>query len=164
MAEFFASTVDYRPCIIDGMEATFHRWADKSWIVPPSPVVGGHPGGEVRGVFAIVEMEDGSIREVEPEKVRFKTTSELFERRCMGKFNVPAVKIKHPLRLWEIKKIRNKWGIKNECTCPTCKEVLETMSEPPFRCPYCSAEMDGYYEAGRIEKFTLYPGRGVEEM
>lgn len=83
---FWISTADYRPCIVDDMRATFHRWEDKSWIVPPSPMVGGHAGGVVRGTYAIVEMPDGTVREVEPGDVRFLTTSELFERRCMGKW------------------------------------------------------------------------------
>lgn len=86
MGGMYVSTVDYRPCIVDGMKATFHRWADKSWIVPPSPMIGGHQGGVVQGVFAIVEMEDGTVREVEPEKVKFETNAEIFQRHCMGKW------------------------------------------------------------------------------
>lgn len=82
------TTADYRPCIIDGEKAMFHRWEDKSWIVPPSPMVGGHPGGVVRGTYAIVEMEDGTVREVEPLKVQFKTNKELFERHIMGRWKL----------------------------------------------------------------------------
>ena len=55
------TTSDYRPCSVDGIKAIFHRWAEKSWVVPPSPLVGGHSGGTVRGVFAIIEMEDGTV-------------------------------------------------------------------------------------------------------
>lgn len=82
------STADYRPCIVDGMKATFHRWADKSWIVPPSPMVGGHQGGVVHGTYAIIELKDGTVREVEPEKVCFLTDAELYQRHCLGKFEV----------------------------------------------------------------------------
>ena len=86
MTKIAVSTADLRPCTVDSMKALFHRWEDKSWIVPPSPMVGGHQGGVVRGVFAIVEMEDGTVREVEPEKVKFKTDAELFQRHCMGRW------------------------------------------------------------------------------
>lgn len=65
------STPDCRPCVVDGVEALFHRWEDYSEIVSPSPWKGGHPGGSLRCTFAIVEMADGSIRRVEPPDVRF---------------------------------------------------------------------------------------------
>lgn len=83
------TTSDYRPCSVDGIKAIFHRWAEKSWVVPPSPLVGGHSGGTVRGVFAIVEMEDGTVREVEPTQIKFDTTDRRFEtlrRHCLGQF------------------------------------------------------------------------------
>ena len=32
---------------------------------------GGHPGGQISATFAIVEYEDGTIHEVEPQNVRF---------------------------------------------------------------------------------------------
>lgn len=80
------TTSDYRPCIVEGFKAIFHRWEEKSWVVPPSPLVGGHSGGTVRGVFAIVEMEDGTVREVEPTKLNFGDNRRLFERYCFGNF------------------------------------------------------------------------------
>ena len=65
-----------RPCVIkrpDGKRwhALFHRWEDKSWIVPPSPLVGGHTGGVVSGTFAICEREDGVVLEVPPSELMF---------------------------------------------------------------------------------------------
>lgn len=65
-----------RPCVIirtDGKRwhALFHRWEDKSWIVSPSPLVGGHDGGVVRGTFAICEREDGLVFEVPPSEIMF---------------------------------------------------------------------------------------------
>ena len=85
----YISTSEYRPCILDGMKALFHRWEEKSWVVPPSPLVGGHSGGTVRGVYAIVELEDGTVREVEPSAIKFDTTDRRFEtlrRHCLGQF------------------------------------------------------------------------------
>lgn len=86
MAKLLVSDADLRPCTVGNMKALFHRWEDKSWIVPPSPMVGGHPGGVVRGTYAIVEMEDGTVREVEPIKVQFETNRELFEHRYIGRW------------------------------------------------------------------------------
>jgi hypothetical protein len=60
-----------RPCEVDGKPAFFHRWVEDAWIVPPSLMVGGHNGGNVRSTFALVEFQDGSVKKVDPEAVRF---------------------------------------------------------------------------------------------
>ena len=65
-----------RPCIVDGERALFHRWEDYATVIEPSPMVGGHPGGQLRETFAIVEMESGQVMEVKPTKVKFEDTSE----------------------------------------------------------------------------------------
>lgn len=80
------STADYRPCIIDNKKALFHRWEEVSEIVYPSLMKGGHPGGEMKGTLAIVEMEDGSVRRVAPDAVRFTDNAKLFDLYCMGNF------------------------------------------------------------------------------
>jgi hypothetical protein len=51
--------------------ALFHCWEQKSQVVAPSPMVGGHPGGTVSGVLGIVEFANGSIAEVEPTDIVF---------------------------------------------------------------------------------------------
>ena len=63
-----------RPCKVDGEKALFHRWEDYATVIEPSPMVGGHPGGQLRETFAIVEMESGQVREVKPSKVTFEDT------------------------------------------------------------------------------------------
>lgn len=65
-----------RPCVVDGEKALFHRWEDYATVIEPSPMVGGHPGGQLRETFAIVEMESGKVMEVKPTKVKFEDTSE----------------------------------------------------------------------------------------
>lgn len=74
---------DLRPCLIDkgSTKALFHEWNHRSWIVPPSPLQGGHNGGIIGWDFAIVELAAGSIREVEPSEVRFVANKALFEER-----------------------------------------------------------------------------------
>ena len=92
--------VDYRPCIVHipaatktcypdrkstaknerphqevivpekKIEALFHCWNHHSELCEASPMIGGHPGGQVSGTFAIVEYEDGTIHEVEPTQIR----------------------------------------------------------------------------------------------
>ena len=86
--------IDYRPCTVHIPEisyktwnseknktviirkeevhkALFHCWNYRSELVDSSPMIGGHPGGQVSGTFAIVEYEDGTIHEVEPTQIRF---------------------------------------------------------------------------------------------
>ena len=69
--KIIVSQTEMRPCVVLGKKAFFHRWADKAEIVPPSVLRGGHGGGIVRGVLAIVEYEDGTIGEALPENIRF---------------------------------------------------------------------------------------------
>ena len=65
-----------RPCEVNGEKALFHRWEEYAYVVEASPMIGGHPGGQIHETFAIVEMEDGQIKEVKPRKVRFSDTKE----------------------------------------------------------------------------------------
>lgn len=53
------------------IKALFHFWDYRSELYGASPMIGGHPGGQVSGTFAIVEHEDGTIHEVEPKQIRF---------------------------------------------------------------------------------------------
>lgn len=86
--------IDYRPCIVhipeqreyfyenrkrkykvkkssEDVKAVFHCWNHHSELYDASPMNGGHPGGQVSGTFAIVEYEDGTVHEVEPQNIRF---------------------------------------------------------------------------------------------
>lgn len=43
--------------------ATFIRWAEVSRIVPPSHIKGGHNGGVINEIVALVEMDNGIVAE-----------------------------------------------------------------------------------------------------
>ena len=60
-----------RPCIIKGRKALFHRWVDRSEIIEPSWAAGGHKGGVIAWVAALVEYEDGTCAEVAPQHIKF---------------------------------------------------------------------------------------------
>lgn len=62
---------EFRPCLANGKKAFFHRWIECSDVVPPSPMVGGAPGGVIKSTFAIVEFEDGTINRCYPEEIKF---------------------------------------------------------------------------------------------
>lgn len=53
------------------LKALFHCWDHRSELYGASPMIGGHPGGQVSATFAIVEYEDGTVHEVEPHNIRF---------------------------------------------------------------------------------------------
>lgn len=56
----------------DGEEkALFHCWEQTSDVISPSVMIGGHGGGVVAGMAAIVEREDGRVGRVRPEDIRF---------------------------------------------------------------------------------------------
>ena len=61
---------ELRVCIVNGQKALFHRWDQRSEIVEPSLMRGGHQCVVVQ-VVGIIELEDGTIHEAYPWKIRF---------------------------------------------------------------------------------------------
>lgn len=53
------------------IKSLFHCWNHRSELYDASPMIGGHPAGQISSTFAIVEYEDGTIHEVEPTQIRF---------------------------------------------------------------------------------------------
>lgn len=51
------------------------------WVVEPSPMIGGHSGGQMSLTLAIVEYEDGTVHEAYPHEVVFtdKKAGEVIE-------------------------------------------------------------------------------------
>ena len=60
-----------RPCLVNGEKALFHTWSNKSQIVEPSPLIGGHNGGVLEYTVGIIEYEDGQISECLPSQIKF---------------------------------------------------------------------------------------------
>lgn len=56
---------------IKKFRALFHCWEQRSEVIPPSPMIGGHSGGTVTQVLGIIEREDGTIHKAYPEEIRF---------------------------------------------------------------------------------------------
>lgn len=69
---------DYRPCIVNGRKAMFHRLADRAHTVAESILRGGAPAGQHWSVVAVVEYEDGTMHECYPYEVRFLDSRGLF--------------------------------------------------------------------------------------
>lgn len=57
-------------------KALFHRWAEERQLIDASPMLGGHPGGEIATTLAIVEYMDGRVEKVLPEQIRFLDTKD----------------------------------------------------------------------------------------
>lgn len=69
-----ASNSEYRPCIVNGKKALFHRWTERANIIPPSPMAPGvisHDGGVIKDTAGIIEYEDGTVAEVYTINIRF---------------------------------------------------------------------------------------------
>nr|WP_319488602.1 hypothetical protein [uncultured Caproiciproducens sp.] len=61
-----------RPCIIDKKKkGLFHCWEEKSQPVAAAISIGGAPAGQLAYTLGIVELEDGSVVECFPYKIRF---------------------------------------------------------------------------------------------
>ena len=57
-----------RPCRYSAKNAIWHAWGN--W---------GNICGEGSGTYALVEFEDGTVKRVNPEKVRFLDSRRMFE-------------------------------------------------------------------------------------
>ena len=62
---------ELRPCLINGKKALFHNWSNKSQIVDPLPMIGGHNGGVLEYTVGIIEYEDGQVCECMPSQIKF---------------------------------------------------------------------------------------------
>ena len=69
--ELTIKTAEYRPCIVEGRKALFHRWHTISNVLSPSPMIGGHPGGQITYTRAIIEYEDGTVSQCNPTDITF---------------------------------------------------------------------------------------------
>ena len=99
--EIIMKTAEYRPCYVicevkysrnkktfeRREKALFHRWAEISNVIPPSLLQGGHNGGEIKRVLAIVEFEDGKIETVDPSDIQFCDTAGIMNGIAWGEEN-----------------------------------------------------------------------------
>ena len=128
--------IDYRPCMVHipakkqsyrkkgdrinayekeieperEIKAMFHCWNHRSELYDASPMIDGHPGGQVSGTFAVVEYEDGTVHEVEPQNIRFVDN-------LMTEYAFPE---------------ENKWPAEQKDTgwhCPVCREGYLALDE-----------------------------------
>lgn len=53
------------------VDAYFHRWYEEHSVIDPSPMIGGHPGGQISRLYGVVEFRDGRVELVHPNKIRF---------------------------------------------------------------------------------------------
>lgn len=65
------NTYEPRPCYAIGRKALFHGWYHEYFVVTPSPMIGGPPGGQKSNLWAIVEYEDGSCDFVSYDRIMF---------------------------------------------------------------------------------------------
>ena len=66
----FTITCERRECVVDGKVGYFCCWEQYANVVEPSPMMGGHPGGQLAAVYAIVEFDDG-VRRVSIADIQF---------------------------------------------------------------------------------------------
>lgn len=71
MAKIIFTDIERRACIARGKKAFFHKWTTRKQVIMPSPMIGGHPGGQLEFTFGLVEYEDGTIEEIVPAAITF---------------------------------------------------------------------------------------------
>ena len=86
MAKVIFTDIERRACIVEGKNALFHKWSTRKQVIEPSPMIGGHPGGQLEFTFGIVEFEDGTIKEVPPALIKFVDgkVKEIFQKLSEG--------------------------------------------------------------------------------
>lgn len=60
-----------RKCIFRKEAYTFHGFYQKSNVIPPSPLVGGHGGGVIAYPVAIIEDTKGNVTEAAATSIKF---------------------------------------------------------------------------------------------
>ena len=71
MAKLIFTDNSIRPCVVKCKNALFHRWTTRKQVLEPSPMIGGHSGGQLEFTFGLIEYEDGTIEEVVPALIMF---------------------------------------------------------------------------------------------
>lgn len=66
----FTITNERRECVVNGKVGYFCCWEQYAEVVEPSLMMGGHPGGQLAGVYAIVEFAEG-VRRVSIADIQF---------------------------------------------------------------------------------------------
>ena len=61
-----------RKCIFKKTVCTFHGFFQRSMVVEPSLVLGGHDGGVMAYPVAIIETEEGDVLEVKAISIQLK--------------------------------------------------------------------------------------------
>lgn len=56
--------------------ALFHGWDGIKQVIDASPMIGGHPGGQIAYTLGIVEFMDGTVGRVHPEYIKFLDTED----------------------------------------------------------------------------------------
>lgn len=69
-----------RTCRYNDENYLFHCFEQHSYVVPPSAMIGGHPGGQVSMLFALIEDGKGNIFRVDPKAIVF--TDNEFRNYC----------------------------------------------------------------------------------
>lgn len=66
-----------RPCMVKGERAWFHKWNTIQQVIEPSPMMGGHQGGQIQYTLGLIERPDGSVFEVPPRDIEFINSADL---------------------------------------------------------------------------------------
>lgn len=90
---FGLTSTEYRPCFITTYsrkqepterKALFHKWTIEQEPVAPGLMKGSHPGGQYSTTLGIVELEDGTVRTVDPSAIRFIDTKAIMDQFIYG--------------------------------------------------------------------------------
>ena len=60
-----------RLCRVKGEIGNFHTWEHYMDVIGQSPMVGGHPGGQISYAHAIVEFPEGVVKRVDIKDILF---------------------------------------------------------------------------------------------
>lgn len=61
---------ELRSCTVNGRPGYFHCWEHYARVVDASPMIGGHPGGQISYILGIVEFSD-CVKRVDPFQIKF---------------------------------------------------------------------------------------------
>lgn len=72
----FSTSIGEKHTVEEWGKALFHKWDEIKQVIDASPMIGGHPGGQIAYTLGIVEFMDGTVGQVSPGYIKFLDTED----------------------------------------------------------------------------------------
>ena len=136
----------FRPCTVNGKRGVFHGWFQYDRVRLKRGIF----HGNIKCLSGLVEFEDGSVRRVEPENIKFEDSNNIFNeverasREWFDNYKPKEVEKKAVWIYWDGWKGNHDRRIE-DATCSQCgykhPTVYGSLEKLAQICPWCKSQM-----------------------